>query len=200
MALVYPRLANPFMPQGTPDKTNSPTPFYSPGEIGGAFNDQDLGGSYLRVRLDSGATSASAIGAVAAGQLAFWKDQGNNLVTNDKNQCDVGPSGAVNRVAGIFQLAVSTAPNVNDANGNPVTYVCDLVIQKRNYPVQASGTILAGTAAIVDTTSSTARVISQSTVTTAPVSQVIGICTTSVLGAPGPANTTPVNVNIGFLD
>jgi hypothetical protein len=188
------------MPQGTPDKTNSPTPAYAPGEIGAAFNDQTLGGSYLRVRLDSGATSATAVGAVAAGQLAFWKDQSNALVTNDKNQCDVGPSGAINRIAGIFQLAVSTAPGVNDSTGNPVTYYTDLVIQKRAYPVQATGTILAGTALVADITANTARGISQATVTTAPVSQVIGICANSVLGAPGPANTTPVDVNIGFLD
>ena len=188
------------MPQGTPDKTNAPTPAYAPGEIGCAFNDQTTGGSYLRVRLDSGATSATSVGAVAAGQLAFWKDQANALVTNDKNQCDVGPSGAINRVAGIFQLAVSTAPGVNDATGNPVTYYTDLVIQKRAYPVQATGTILAGTAFIADTTANTARGISQAAVTTAPVSQVIGICANSVLGAPGPANTTPVDVNIGFVD
>ncbi len=200
MAQVYPRIPNPYMPQGTPDKTNSPTPAYASGEIGCAFNDQIGGGSYLRVRLDSGATSATAVGAVAAGQLAFWKDQSAALVTNDKNQCDVGPSGAINRVAGIFQLAVSTAPNVNDATGNPVTYYTDLVIQKRAYPVQATGTILVGTAFIADTTSNTARGISQATVTTAPVSQVIGICANSVLGAPGPANTTPVDVNIGFVD
>jgi hypothetical protein len=200
MAQVYPRIQNPFMPQGTPDKTNSPTPFYAPGEIGSAFNDQSSGGSYLRVRLDSGATSSTSVGAVAAGQLAFWKDQSQALVTNDKNQCDVGPSGAINRVAGIFQLAVTAAPGINDANGNPVTYVCDLVIQKRAYPVQANGTILAGTYAIADTTANTARVISQSTVTTAPVSQVIGVCANSVLGAPGPANTTPVDINIGFVD
>jgi hypothetical protein len=185
------------MPQGTPDKTNAPTPAYANGEIGCAFNDQTTGGSYLRVRLDSGATSATAVGAVAAGQLAFWKDQANALVTNDKNQCDVGPSGAINRVAGIFQLAVSTAPGVNDATGNPVTYYTDLVIQKRAYPVAATGTILQGTAFIADTTASVARGISQATVTTAPVSQVIGICASSVLSA---GNTTPVDVNIGFVD
>jgi len=53
------------------------------------------------------------VGAVAAGQLAFWKDESQALVTNDKNQCDVGPSGAVNRVAGVFQTAVTTAAGVN---------------------------------------------------------------------------------------
>jgi hypothetical protein len=196
MAQVYPRIANPFMPQGTAALTNSPTPFYAPGEIGGAFNEQMTQGSYLRVKLDSGATSATAVGAVAAGQLAFWKDQLNNIVTNDKNQCDVGPSGAINRVAGIFQLAVSTAPGVNGSDGQPVQYVCDLVIQKRAFNVAATGTILAGTAFIADTTANTARGISQATVTTAPVSQVIGICSSSTLAS----GLTPVNVNIGFVD
>lgn len=197
MAQVYPRIQNPYMPNGTPDLTNSPSPYYAPGEVGCAFNDQNTGGSYLRAQLDSGATSATAVGVVAAGQLAFWKDQSQAIVTNDKNQCDLGPSGAVNRVAGIFQTAVSTAPNVKDAIGNPTMYMCDLVIQKRAYPVAATGTILIGTALIADTTANTARGISQSTVTTAPVSQVIGTCASSVLSA---GNTTPVNVNIGFVD
>lgn len=197
MAQVYPRVANPYMPQGTPDLTNAVSPYYAPGEVGCAFNDQNTGGSYLRAQLDSGATSGTAVGAVAAGQLAFWKDQSQAIVTNDKNQCDVGPLGAVNRVAGIFQTAVSTAPNVKDANGSPTMYMCDLVIQKRAYPVASTGTILAGTAFIADTTANVARGISQSTVTTAPVSQVIGICATSVLSA---GNTTPVDINIGFVD
>ncbi len=196
MAQVYPRIANPFMPQGTPDKTNAPTPAYAPGEIGCAFNDQSSGGSYLRVKLDSGATSGTSVGAVAAGQLAYWKDQAAGIVTNDKNQCDVGPSGAVNRVAGIFQLAVTAAPGVNGTDGNPLQYVCDLVIQKRAYPVAATGTILIGTYAIADTTSNTARIISQATVTTAPVSQVIGVCASSVITN----GTTPIDVNIGFVD
>jgi len=183
------------MPQGTPDKTNFPTPLYAPGEIGCAFNDQQ-GGSYLRVKLDSGATSSSAVGVVAAGQLAFWKDQTAGIVTNDKNQCDVGPSGAINRVAGIFQLAVSTAPGTNDAQGNPVMYVCDLIIQKKGYSVAATGTLIAGAVAIADTTASVSRIISAATVTTAPVSQVIGI----VASATAPAsNFASVNVTLGFV-
>jgi len=196
MAQVYPRIANPFMPQGTPDKTNSPAPFYAPGEIGAAFNDQSTQGSYLRAKLDSGATSSTAVGAVAAGQLAYWKDQAAGIVTNDKNQCDVGPSGAINRVAGIFQLAVTAAPGVNGTDGNPIQYVCDLVIQKRAYPVSASGSFTIGTYAIADTTANTARVIGQATVTTAPVSQVIGV----VASATVTNNLVPVDVNIGFVD
>jgi hypothetical protein len=185
------------MPQGTAALTNAPSPVYAPGEIGCAFNEQIGGGSYLRVLLDSGATSASAVGAVAAGQLAFWKDQSRGIVTNDKNQCDVGPSGAINRVAGIFQLAVSTAAGTNDATGAPVMYMCDLVIQKRQMNVAATGTLIAGAAAIADTTASVSRVISQAAVTTAPVSQVLGI----VLSATAPASGfASVAVNIGFVD
>jgi len=197
MAQVYPRITNPYMPQGTPALTNSPTPFYAPGEIGCAFNDQIGGGSYLRVKLDSGATASTGVGVVAAGQLAFWKDQAAGIVTNDKNQCDVGPSGAINRVAGIFQLAVTAAPGVNGTDGNPIQYVCDLVIQKRAYPVAATGTLVAGAAAIADTTASVSRIISQAAVTTAPVSQVLGI----VASATAPAsNFASVDVNIGFVD
>ena len=195
MAQVYPRITNPYMPQGTVDKTNAPSPLYAPGEIGCAFNDQNGGGSYLRVWLDSGATSATAVGAVAAGQLAYWKDQANSIVTNDKNQCDVGPSGAINRVAGIFQLAVTTAPGVNGSDGNPLQYATDLVIQKKAYSVAAS-TALIGAAATADTAANTARVIFNTGVTTAPPSQVIGTFASSTITG----GLASVNVNIGFVD
>ncbi len=184
------------MPQGTAALTNAPTPFYAPGEIGCAFNEQLGGGSYLRVKLDSGATSSSAVGAVAAGQLAFWKDQANSIVTNDKNQCDVGPSGAVNRVAGVFQMANTAAPGVTGSDGNPVQYVCDLVIQKKAYPIQASGTLVAGAVALADTTASVSRAIAPAAVNTAPVTQVLGTWTSTVITN----NLSPCNVNIGFLD
>lgn len=196
MAQVYPRIQNPYMPQGTPDKTNAPTPVYAPGEIGCAFNDQDTGGSYLRVLLDSGATAATGVGVVAAGQLAFWKNRAANLVTNDKAQCDAGPTGAVNRVAGIFQLAVTAAPGVNGTDGQPLQYMTDLVIQKKAYPIQVTGSIVAGGVAIADTTASTARAISAATVTTAAVSQALGYFTSTTVTS----NTSPCDVNIGFVD
>jgi len=184
------------MPNGTPDLTNSPSPFIAPGEVGAAFNDQNTGGSYLRVLLDSGATSGTVVGAVAAGQLAFWKDRANNIVTNDKNQCDIGPTGAVNRVAGIFQGAIKTAPGVLDSSGNPTQYMCDLVIQKKAFSIAVTGTIVAGAVAEADTTANTARAISAATVTTAPVSQVLGVFTSATVTS----GTAPCDVNIGFLD
>lgn len=192
---VYRRIANPYQPNGSPNLTNAPSPFYAPGELGCAYNDQNTGGSYLRVQLDSGANALSAIGVVAAGQLAFWKDQNASIVTNDKNQCDVGPSGAINRVAGIFQLAVTAAPGQTGADGLPLMYMTDLVIRKLAYPV-ATASALAGAQATADTTASTARAVYTTGVNTAPVSQVIGVFASSTIAS----NLASVDVALGFAE
>jgi hypothetical protein len=193
---VYRRISNPYMPNGTPDKTNSPSPYYAPGEVGYAFADQNSGGEYLRAQLDSGAYSGSAVGAVLQGQLAFWKDQDNGIVTNDPNQCDLGPSAAINRVAGIFQLAVTATPNVKGSDGLPVMYMCDLVIKKRAYNVRATGTFIAGGQVLADTTANQSRAVCGAAVNTAPISQVLGVATTATITN----NVTPVNVFIGFAE
>jgi hypothetical protein len=195
MPSYYGRIVNPYMPQGSASKTNAPSPYYAPGELGGIFNDPD-GKTYLRVQLDSGATTGVGPGIVAVGQLAFWKDQSKFIVTNDKNQCDLGASGAVNRVAGIFGVAVTAAPGVNGTDGQPKMYMCDLIVKAQAYPIQATGTIVAGAVALADTTASVSRAVSAATVTTAPVSQVLGVFTTTVITN----NLSPCDVNIGFLD
>lgn len=194
---VYAKIANPYMPQGTAAKTNSPTPFYAPGEIGCAFYDPMTGFTNVRVRLDSGATSATPVGAVATGQLAFWKDRANNLVTNDVRMCDTAATsnGWLNRVAGIFQLAVSTAANTNDSTGQPITYVCDLVILGQNVNVftKASGATI-GCQAVADTTAATAQAIALTNTNTAPTSQVIGVFRSSTITN----NLAPMDVELGF--
>lgn len=202
---TYKRIANPYMPQGTSAKTNIATPFYAPGEIGCGFFDPMVGASVARVRLDSGATSSTGVGAVKAGQLAFWKDRANNLVTNDQAQVDINIalSGAstvtnawVNRVAGVFQTAVSTSPNVNDSNGNPVTFVCDIVIEAPNFNVATlAANANAGCQAICDTTASTAQAKALATTTTAPTSQVLGVYRSSTITG----GLAPMDVAIGFL-
>lgn len=195
---VYRRISNPYMPNGTPNLTNAVSPAYAPGEVGCAFTDQNTGNDYLRVWLDSGATSATGVGAVAAGQLAFWKDQVNNIVTNDKVQCDAGSSGAINRVAGIFQLAVTTAPGVKDATGQPAQYLCDLLIKSSGgnpFPVAANSALI-GAQATADTTASTARAVYTTGVNTAPVSQVLGVFTSSTITG----GTAPMQVSIGFAE
>lgn len=195
---VYRRIANPYMPNATPDKTNAVSPAYAPGEVGCAFTDQNTGSDYLRVWLDSGATSGTSVGAVSAGQLAYWKSQPLNIVTNDKNQCDVGPSGAINRVAGIFQLAVTAAPGVNGTDGQPAQYLCDLLIKSSsgNPATVAAASALAGAQATADTTANTARVVYTTGVNTAPVSQVLGVFSSSTITN----NTAQVQVAIGFAE
>lgn len=190
---VYQRIANPYMPQGTANATNSPTPFYAPGEIGCAFYDPNTARAHARVKLDSGATSATPIGAVAAGQLAFWKDRVNNIVTNDKRFCQDGAAGAINAVAGVFPVAVTGGGGVNGADGQPLYYVCDIVIQAKGMNVASDGTALIGAQATADTTASTARVTYTTGVNTAPVSQVIGVMTSSSVTN----NLVPVDVNLG---
>ncbi len=192
---VYRRIANPYQFNGTPNLTNAPSPWYETGDFGCAFYDQNTGGEYLRAVLDSGATNATPVGAVQAGQLAFWKDQNNNLVTNDKRMCDVGPAGAINRVAGIFQLAVTAGGGVNGTDGNPLQYVTDLVIRKPATPVYV-GSALAGAQMTADTTANTAQGLYTTGVNTAPVSQVLGVFASSTITN----NLASVDVNIAFSE
>jgi hypothetical protein len=108
-----------------------------PGELGGVL--PALGDQFQLVQMDSGATSVTSTGIPAAGQIAFWKDRNNYLVTNDSKQADAAsiPAGtatrdARNSVAGVIEMAVvggeyffvhqkgssnvktSTSPNVGD--------------------------------------------------------------------------------------
>jgi hypothetical protein len=180
--LIQSRGSLPFMPQGDANKTNSPT-LYAPGELGYVFSDQSTGRTHQRVQLDSGATAASAVGIVAVGQLAFWKDIAAFIVTNDKNQCDVGPTGAINRIAGIFPVAATAG------------YYCDIIRRGKAVPCVSDNSGVKGGTALADTTASVARVVGSAAVNTAPVSQVIGINVST------PANATVnVDVNIGGFD
>jgi hypothetical protein len=187
------RIANPFMPQGLPTLTNSPT-LYAPGELGGQFFDQNLGCVYKRVQLDSGATSATATGAVKAGQLAFFKNEAAALVTNDPNFNDTGtPANSVNRVAGIFQTAVT-----------PGNY-CDLLVNGKSQAVAglASATVVPGAQVIADTVANIqagggAKTLAS--VTTAPTQQVLGVAVTSTNTGAAPNATFLVDVTIGFVD
>lgn len=195
---VYPRIANPFMPNGTPLLTNAPSPAYAPGEVGCAFNDQTTGYTHLRVWLDSGATSSTTVGAVAANQLAFWKNRAANLVTNDPQYNDTGTGAScINRVAGVFSTAVKTAAGTNDVNGNPVQYLCDLIISGMNVPVKAAQGAAAVPGAQVIADGITGGVKTVAAVTTAPTQQVLGISRSSTVSAAGTIN---VDLAIGFID
>lgn len=93
---------------------------YKPGELGNVVVDVSANRRGQIVQLDSGVTSATATGVAAAGQVAFWKDKSNFLVTNDSTQANAvnAPAGgwgnagnatldAREFTAGILQLAVT---------------------------------------------------------------------------------------------
>ncbi len=77
--------------------------------------------TYQRLKTDSGATSATPTGAVAANQLAFWRYQGDSTVqpytvTNDRRfamNLGAATNAYANFVAGIFRVA-ATAGNYVD--------------------------------------------------------------------------------------
>ncbi len=199
---IQPRIANPFMPQGTPDKTNAPSPLLAPGEIGQQFFDQNTGRVYRRLWLDSGATSATATGAVKANQLAIWKDEANSIVTNDPNFNDTGtPNNFVNRIAGVFQTAVTAAPGVKDSTGQPIQYACDVVVNGKAVAIAAVAGVLPapGLQVIADTVANVqagggAKTLA--TVTTAPTQQVLGVSRSSDVAN----GAFLVDVAIGFID
>lgn len=87
------------------DKVNTAT-LYKPGELGKHIEDT-AGRGWQCVQLDSGAVAANGVGVVAAGQLAFWKDKTNYIVTNDFRQAIGASTGCRNEVAGVFQVAVT---------------------------------------------------------------------------------------------
>jgi hypothetical protein len=140
----------------TPAVPGSYTP-YAAGNIGTTFEYQDK--AYTVVVLDSGATSANPVGAPAVNQALFWKNKANRIVTNDFRQCITPTVPSVSQ-AGVLR----NTPTTIGSGGN---MIC-MLIKGSAIPV------VAGTCAIgpvmVDTTASTARVIT-ATSTTQPFGQ-----------------------------
>ena len=96
-----------YLSTGNPDTYNEAS-LYKPGELGVGFDWRDR--AYQIVHCDSGATSATPTGVVAANQLAFWRDKDNYRVTNDRRfALNLGAvTGAYrNNVAGVFRGAVT---------------------------------------------------------------------------------------------
>ena len=153
-----------YVPTGNPD-TWSSTPLERPGEIGKVHDYNDK--TYQRVQLDSGATASTAIGAVAANQVAYWKDKTKYLVTNDVNQAlGVASSAQMQFAAGIFRSAV------------PAGYYCDIVVRGRNIACADDGSPGVGELIIADATSGQARVKGIA-LGTACTHKELGICRTA---------------------
>lgn len=97
---------------------------------------------YQLCQIDSGATSATPTGAIAQGQLMYWKDRSKYLVTNDVRFSDWFASGTrngVNSVAGVLVTpTANAAANLNAIPGD-VVYLqtkgrCDLILSASTTP------------------------------------------------------------------
>jgi hypothetical protein len=157
-----------------------------PGELGGVL--PWSGDQFQLVKMDSGATSATATGIPAVGQIAFWKDRDNYLVTNDSKQADAAsvPAGAITRdhrnsVAGVIEAAV-------------VAGEFFFVHQKGSSSVKTSSsptpgdTLTAATGTGADCTSASAGI--------SPVSQSVGIVTS----ATKTGGLIPAKLVVEFID
>lgn len=158
-----------YSPTGNPDTCNY-GPAYAPGETGTYY---DFGQrSYQIVQLDSGATSATPTGAVAANQVAYWKDKTNYIVTNDARMA-VGGQGANNAyrnfVAGFFRTAVTP--------GN----ICHVIQRGNSIPCNSDGAGAVGDSAICASSTSLAQVTNVAAGTAAGP-QVLGVIRGAAVG------------------
>lgn len=133
-----------WLPTGDPDTTDISSADFNaaggqPGSLGQKFDHNDR--VYQRVQLDSGADSTTPVGAVAANQVAYWKDKDSYLVTNNRDQA-IGGSGTsayANAVAGIFR------------NASTAGYFIDILKKGENIPVADGGnTFAAGESVIAE--------------------------------------------------
>lgn len=131
-----------WLPTGNPDTTNITIADWDSvaGQRGqlGMVHENDSN-TYQRVKLDSGATSATPTGVVAANQLAFWRYQGDSTVqpytvTNDRRfamNLTEATGAYANFVAGIFRMAVTAGR------------YCDILVKGPNIPVADGGNTFA---------------------------------------------------------
>ncbi len=201
--MIYRRIANPYAYALTHNQTNTPSPYYAPGELGCTFTDPATNNEYLRVQVDSGATSSTGIGhSPQIGEVAYWKSVAQSIVTNDKAQCDLGATAAPNRIAGVFAVAPTVTANTNGSDGAPLMYMVDLIVKtgpQVGY-VQCSGVPTAGQTGSGNTAANTANTVATAAGTATP-SEFVGVFTGGASVTPaGSTVTYPCDINIGFAD
>ena len=163
-----------FIDAGDPDKMNCLT-LNRPGELGMCFEWNQR--SYQIVQLDSGATSATTAGAVAANELAYWKDRTTYLVTNDSRQALYANTALSfrNRVAGIFRASTS-----GTTTATPGYYIC--ILQRGdNIAVKEVGSATCGMVLIASTSTTAADALGVA-INTAPNCLTLGTVRTATSG------------------
>lgn len=162
------------------------TGLLEPGELGGAL--PWSGEQFQLVKMDSGATSATATGIPAAGQIAFWKDRDNYLVTNDSRFADSAsipanqfPRDHRNSVAGVVNMAVVAGEQF-------------FVHQKGSTSVKTSSSPTPGDVLVAAT--GTGADCTSTAVGTAPVSIPVGVVTS----ATKTGGLIPAELTVDFVD
>jgi hypothetical protein len=183
-------IISPYLQGGNPDTLNQAPPPqmagggyppgsffpYAPGDLGEPFELSDR--VYSVVFNDSGATSATPTGQVAANQLAFWKDKSARIVTNDRRFAIVPGNQSANYVAGIYRVAAG-----------PGNLIC-ILTKGYNIPVKSGVAAVPGELLVADVAANFAQVLGMGALTAA-TSQVVG---TSRAAAGGGNVTSDVNI------
>lgn len=173
------RITSPFIASGNPDTDyqtgafpGSATPGdnipYAGGDLGNAYDYNDK--AYQKVYLDSGATSATPSGVVAASQLAYWKDRANYIVTNDSRFALFGGTANSfrNNVAGLFRAAV------------PAGSFCWVLQRGRNVNVKEAGSATQGMQLVASTSTTAADSLGVAINTAAPCTPLGVVITATV--------------------
>lgn len=154
-----------YVSAGNPDNENASS-IYAGGQLGQVL--EYVSKSYQYVQADSGATSATPAGAIAANDLAYWSDRANYKVTNDSRFAllDGQANSFRNNVAGVFRTAVT--------GGN----YCFVLQRGRNINVAEAGSATGGMI-LIASTSTTASDALGVAINTAPNCISLGVVVTA---------------------
>jgi hypothetical protein len=169
-------ITNPYLTTGNPDTENNLT-LYAPGELGAIYQRGDS--QWQQVQLDSGATAAANL-AVASGQILYWKNKLQKIVTNDIKQA-VGTAvsnGWSNHVAGVLRNTAT-----------PGNYIW-IMQRGLGISIKTSQTMTIGQSVIANTATPVADVAGVN-VGTAPTAQKLGVATSA-----NAASAVTVDLNI----
>jgi len=169
----------PYVRNSDPDNVNEAVPPYRPSDLG--TKSIIDGVQRQKVQLDTGATSATPVGAQAAGMLAYWKDRVAGIVTTDQRFAPQNIQG----VAGVFTCAVTPGNQTFIKNG-----------RTRNVSVLGVGTSWVATDQVVsDTLANNTAKGARVAAGTAPTSLLIGYAT-----GPAVAGVVPVDLELPDYD
>ena len=151
--------------------------FINPGQLGNRVIEGEVGPGYKEYQMcqiDSGAVAATPTGAIAQGQLMYWKSRTSYLVTNDVRFSDTYNGTArngVQSVAGVLVTPTANASSALNAIPGDAVYLqikgrCNLVLSAQASPSQGDF--------VIPNNSATVPQVNNSAVGTAPGDTLVG--------------------------